>query len=91
MKLANALPQVANPQWIADLSLTGAIKMIEDLKSPEENPIPKPRSKKTDKLAEAIKNGPLAILQRAWEAAGENEREIFKKQIEATPRLESAT
>jgi|SRR6516165_3574606 hypothetical protein len=83
MKLANALPQVANPQSIADLSLTGAIKMIEDLKSPEENPIPKARSKKTDKLAEAIKNSPLAILQRAWEELGENERSIFLKQIGA--------
>jgi len=83
MKLADALPQIANPQSIADLSLTGAIKMIEDLKSPEENPIPKARSKKTDKLAEAIKNSPLAILQRAWEELGENERSIFLKQIGA--------
>jgi hypothetical protein len=53
MKLADALPQMANPQRLVDLSLTGAIKMIEDLKAPEENPIPKVRSKKTDKLAEA--------------------------------------
>jgi len=82
MKLADALPQMANPQRIADLSLTGAIKMIEDLKSPEENPIPKVRSgKKTDKLTEAIKNSPLAILQRAWDELGENERSIFLKQI----------
>jgi len=73
---------MANPQRIADLSLTGAIKMIEDLKSPEENPIPKVRSgKKTDKLTEAIKNSPLAILQRAWDELGENERSIFLKQI----------
>jgi hypothetical protein len=84
MKLANALPQVANPQSIADLSLTAAIKMIEDLKSPEENPIPKVRSsKKTDKLAEAIKNSPLAILQQAWEETGENERLLFRRQIGA--------
>jgi hypothetical protein len=82
MKLAGALPGMANPQCIADLSLTGAIKMIEDLKSPEENPIPKARSsKRTDKLAEAIKSGPLAILTRAWEEAEEREREIFRKQI----------
>jgi hypothetical protein len=84
MNLATALPQVANPQSIADLSLTGAIKMIEDLKSPDENPIPKARSsKKTDKLTEAIKNSPLAILQRAWEETGENERLLFRKQIGA--------
>jgi hypothetical protein len=82
MKLAEALPLVANPQSIADLSLTGAIKMIEDLKGPEENPIPKVRSsKRTDKIAEAIKNSPLAILQRAWDELGENERSIFLKQI----------
>jgi hypothetical protein len=84
MKLAGALPQVANPQRIADLSLTGAIKMIEDLKAPEENPIPKVRSsKKTDKLTEAIKNSPLAILERAWEEAEQNERNIFLKKIGA--------
>jgi hypothetical protein len=83
MNLASALPQMANPQRIADLSLTGAIKMIEGLKSPDESPIPKVRStnKKTDKLAEAIKNSPLAILQRAWDELGENERSIFLKQI----------
>ena len=81
MKLARDLPQVANSQGIADLSLTGAIKMIEELKSPEENPIPKGRSKKTDKLAEAIKNDALAILERAWGAASENEQSIFLKKI----------
>jgi hypothetical protein len=84
MKLASTLPQLANPQRIADLSLTAAIKMIEDLKAPEENPIPKARSsKKTDKLAEAIKNSPLAILERAWEEAKENERSIFLTKIRA--------
>jgi len=78
-----ALPQVANPQSIADLSLTAAIKMIEDLKAPEENPIPKVRSsKKTDRLTEAIKNSPLAILERAWEQAEQNERSIFLKRLE---------
>jgi hypothetical protein len=82
MKLADALPQMANPQRIADLSLTGAIKMIEGLKGPDENPIPKARSgKKTDKLAEAIKNSPLAILERAWEETSENERAMFLKRV----------
>ena len=82
MNLASALPQMANPQRIADLSLTGAIKMIEGLKSPDENPIPKGRSsKRTDKVTEAIKNSPLSILEKAWEQAGENERSIFLKQI----------
>jgi hypothetical protein len=82
MKLADDLPQMANPKRIADLSLTGAIKMIEGLKSPDENPIPKVRSsKRTDKVAEAIKNAPLSILEKAWEQAGENERSIFLKQI----------
>jgi hypothetical protein len=58
--------------------------MIEDLKGPEENPIPKARSsKKTDKLTEAIKNSPLAILERAWEQAEQNERNIFLKKIRA--------
>jgi hypothetical protein len=81
MNLASELPRMANPQSIADLSLTGAIKMIEDLKSPEENPIPKARSKKTDRLAEAIKNDPVAILERAWGVASENEQSIFLKKV----------
>jgi hypothetical protein len=58
--------------------------MIEDLKAPDETAIPKVRSsKKTDKLAEAIKNQPLAILERAWEEAKEPERSIFLKKIRA--------
>jgi Protein of unknown function (DUF3102) len=85
MKLANELPQRANPQSIADMTLTGAIKMIESLKGPEEDPIPKGRStgKRTDKVAEAIKNQPLVILERAWEQASENEQNIFLKKIRA--------
>src|SRR5262249_10783405 len=84
MKLAGALPQMANPQHIADLSLTCAIEMIEDLKAPEENPMPRVRSsKKADKLTEAIKNSPLAILERAWEQAGQNERNLFRTKIGA--------
>jgi Protein of unknown function (DUF3102) len=84
MKLANSLPQLANPQRIADLSLTAAIEMIEGLKAPEPDPIPKVRStKKTDKLAEAIKSQPLAILERAWEQASENEQNMFLKKIRA--------
>jgi Protein of unknown function (DUF3102) len=85
MKLANEL-RLANPQRIADLSLTAAIEMIEDLKAPEGDPIPKVRTtKKTDKLAEAIKNAPFAILERAWDQASENERSIFLKKIGAGP------
>jgi hypothetical protein len=58
--------------------------MIEDLKSPEENPIPKVRSgKKTDRLTEAIKSSPLAILERAWQELGENERNIFLRKVSA--------
>jgi hypothetical protein len=83
MKVADALPGLANPQRIADLSLTGAIEMIEGLKSPVENPIPKARStsKRTDKVTEAIKSAPLAILERAWEQAEQTERDIFLKKI----------
>jgi hypothetical protein len=85
MKLATELPQQANPQRIADLSLTSAIEMIEGLKDPDEGPpIPKGRAgKKTDKITEAIRNAPLAILERAWEEAKENERNLFLKKVGA--------
>jgi hypothetical protein len=85
MKLADSLPQVANPQRIADLSLNGAIEMLEGLKSPTEQPIPTGRrlNKRTDKVAEAIKTAPLAILERAWAEAEEQERNIFRQKIGA--------
>jgi hypothetical protein len=84
MKLAEELPRLAHPQSSADMSISGAIKMIEGLKDPDDGPpIPKGRAtiKKTDKLAEAIKSAPLAILERAWEEAADNERTIFLKKV----------
>jgi hypothetical protein len=85
MRLARDLPQQANSQCIENLTVTSAIKMIEGLKNPDEGPpIPKGRAgKKTDKIAEAIKNAPLAILERAWDEAGENERNLFLKKVRA--------
>src|SRR5262249_31481219 len=59
-------------QRIADLTVSDAIKLLEPLQSPEEPRIlPGRRGKRRDPVLGAIKNGPLAILQRAWEAAGE--------------------
>jgi hypothetical protein len=87
MKLAQDLPRIeAKPQRIADMTLTDAIKMVEDLKNPVE-PLPgaapkRSAGKKTDRVGEAIKSAPLAIMQRAWEAAEENERRLFISRIE---------
>jgi Protein of unknown function (DUF3102) len=87
MRLAEEAPQLeSKTQRIADLTVTGAIKLLEPLKVPEE---PEPRISsgrrvRRNPVADAIKNDPLAILNRAWDVAGENEREIFKKQIGAT-------
>ena len=84
MRLAEETPRLElKTQRIADLTVNDAIKLLEPLKTeePRTSTSSRPRGKKRDALGDAIKNGPLAILQRAWEAAGENEREIFKKQI----------
>jgi hypothetical protein len=71
------------PQGLAGLSLTAAIKMLEPLKSPEEKMPPGPRQRsKRNPVAEAIKTAPLSILEKAWEAASENERKIFVTKIE---------
>ena len=75
--LNHDLPPRGNPK-------SDSFRSDHALKAPEENPIPKARSsKRADKLTEAIKNSPLAILERAWEEAEENERSIFLKRIGA--------
>jgi hypothetical protein len=88
MRLAEEAPRLeTKTQRIADLTVNDAIKLLEPLKSPEEPRISsfiRTRSKKRDPVSDAIKSSPLAILERAWEAAEEREREIFKKQIGAT-------
>jgi len=71
------------PQGLAGVSLTAAIKLLEPLKSPEEKMPPGPRQRgKRNPIAEAIKAGPLSILEKAWEAASDNERKIFVTKIE---------
>jgi hypothetical protein len=85
MRLAQDAPSLeAKTQRIADLTVTDAIKLLEPLKAPDE-----PKSTlnrrpvvKKNPVADAIKNDPLAILQKAWEAAGENERRLFMTRIE---------
>ena len=87
MRLAEERPLLeAKTQRIADLTVNDAIKLLEPLKSPEETRLSssiRTRDKKRDPVGDAIKNTPLAILERAWEEAKENERQIFRKKIEA--------
>jgi hypothetical protein len=72
------------PQGLADTSMTAAIKMLEQAKSPEEKLTPSIRrqSTKRNPVAEAIKVDPVAILEKAWAAASEMERNIFVRKIE---------
>jgi hypothetical protein len=44
MKVADALPALANSQRIENLTLTAAIKMISDLKNPDDPSLKSPRS-----------------------------------------------
>src|SRR5262245_33329435 len=72
------------PQGLAGTSLTAAIKLLEPLKSPKEKMPSGPRQKSAKKnhVAEAIKAAPLSILEKAWEAASDAERNIFMTRIE---------
>lgn len=72
------------PQGLAGVSLTAAIKMLEQLKSPEEKSLlgSRRQSSKRNPIGEAIKSDPLAILEKAWAAANDMERNIFVKKIE---------
>jgi hypothetical protein len=86
MRLAQEWPLVeSKTQRIADLTLSDAIKLLEPLKSPDE-PSAKSSNRRTGRknpVADAIKQDPLAILQRAWDAANSTERDIFMKKIES--------
>jgi hypothetical protein len=88
MLLAEETPRLeTKTQRIADLTVNDAIKLLEPLKSPEEPRISSPSrtsNKKRDPVNDAIRDDPLAILGRARGAAGDREREIFKRQIGAT-------
>lgn len=73
------------PQGIADMTLTAALKQIEQLKSPEpRETLSSSGSVRTRRnaVAEAIKKGPLAILERAWAEANDIERNAFVRKIE---------
>jgi hypothetical protein len=81
MQLAREFPQ----GLAAGVSLTAAIKMLEQMKSPEPKDttsMPVGVRQKRNPVAEAIKKGPLAILERAWEVANEIERNTFVRKIE---------
>ena len=85
MKLAQNIHQISNSQDIGNLTLTAAIEMLEQLKEAPEAPFgtSKRLSKRTDKVGEAIKAAALSVLERAWDGASDNERNIFLKKIGA--------
>jgi hypothetical protein len=80
MQMAKQFP---NPQNFADFSLSDLMKMMGPLKLQE----PKEKSARSgprDKVAEAIAKGPLAVLQKAWDAAADNERKLFLTRVRPT-------
>jgi Protein of unknown function (DUF3102) len=85
MKLAkNEAELRSNTKSISYLSLTEAIEMLGPLKQE----LPKEKSggtSKKDPVAEAIKENALAVLQRAWQVAGEPQRKMFMRQINPPP------
>ena len=81
MKLAKEKDKLlSNTKSISHLTLTEAMKMLGPLKQE----LPKEKSgQKKDPVAEAIAKDALDILRRAWLAAGEPQRKMFQRHIEA--------
>ena len=82
MKLAKEKDKLGpNTKSISHLTLTEAMEMLGPLKQrlSEEKP---PRPPALDPVAAAITKDALDILRRAWNAAGEPQRKMFKRQIE---------
>lgn len=80
MQLAREYPQGAAG------SMNAAIKKLEQLKSPERketlSALTSGVRQKRNPVVEAIKKGPLAILEKAWAEANEIERNTFVRKIE---------
>ena len=84
MKLAKNKDKLGpNAKSISYLTLTEAMKMLGPLK--QELPKEKLLKEKSDPVAEAIKENALAVLQRAWQVAGEPQRKMFIRQINPAP------
>jgi len=75
----------ANSQRAANMTYREAVRLIAELKGPEEArmSLSTRTRKRRDPIGDAIKNDPLSILERAWGAAGNDDQEVFKKKIGA--------
>lgn len=86
MRLAQEIPSLElKAQRITDLTINDAIRLLEPLKGPNDpiiglSPVLR-KGNKTNPVNDAIKSDPLAILQRAWDAAAEPERRVFISRI----------
>jgi hypothetical protein len=81
MQLSRDLPQNS----AGDLSMAGALRLLEQLKSPPEAQEKITSGRQTTKrnpVLDAIKKGPLAILERAWAEANDVERIAFMNKID---------
>jgi hypothetical protein len=72
---------VAKAPNLADLTMTEAIKVLEELKAPEQRQRlgtgGQQRGGRRDPVATAIKKAPTAILERAWGECTSQEQQIF--------------
>jgi hypothetical protein len=80
MQLARKFP---NPQSIADFSLSDLMEMLGPAKLPAIKEDPPKKKGPVDKVDEAIKKGPLAVLHRAWDETNEQERKLFLNRVRA--------
>jgi len=65
---------------LADLTMTGAIKLLEELRAPDESNS-RQSGRRSDPVAAAIKKGPLGILERAWQECSDNEKNLFLSKV----------
>jgi hypothetical protein len=84
MSLANgeALLAAKAPN-VADLTMTDAIKALEELREPDQRLTNRGRQRggRRDPVANAIKQAALAVPERAWAECSEQEQSIFRKKI----------
>jgi Protein of unknown function (DUF3102) len=87
MKLADEYPTLeAKAQCVADLTVNEAIRLLEPLKAPTEPTVRGTRKRRGASaiVTDAISRDPLTVLNKAWDAANEPDRNTFTKRINTT-------
>src|SRR5262249_12257701 len=69
---------------LADMTMTEAVKVLGELRAPDELRQRNTRQSqkgRRDPVARAIKEAPLAIVERAWAECSDNEKNMFLRKV----------